>query len=239
MRKPSAERLIDFLDTAVRLFIAKGYRRTQMSDVTEALGLSAGSIYRYFESKQALFDLALRHAVAPRELGDPVLPHPTPPKGATLDFLREMLAVHARIESLEAALAAGPAGDPRGELEGIVRELYARTSRHRHALNLVERCALDRPDLAVLWFEETRRRIIRQLESYLEDRSRRGFLRPLPDALAVAGLIVEVVVFQAVRRLEDPYPTPMDEATAEETAVDNIVHAYLAGPEAKPRSSGS
>ena len=53
------------------------------------------------------------------------------------------------------------------------------------------------------------------------------WFREIPDPLAVARLIVEVTFAFAVQRHDDPYPTAMDEATAEATVVDNLLHAYL------------
>jgi len=46
-RRLAIERLDDLIETATNLFIQKGYRRTQMADVTQAMGLSPGAVYRY------------------------------------------------------------------------------------------------------------------------------------------------------------------------------------------------
>ena len=55
-------RLGDLLRAATGVFVAQGYRRTQMADVAAAAGLSKGTVYLAFESKQALFHAALVHA---------------------------------------------------------------------------------------------------------------------------------------------------------------------------------
>ena len=55
VRRVPESRLEDLLACATRVFIAQGYRRTQMSDVAEALGVAKGTLYLYVESKQALF----------------------------------------------------------------------------------------------------------------------------------------------------------------------------------------
>jgi len=230
VRKASQERLRDFLQTASRLFIARGYRRTQMSDVTEALGLSAGAIYRYVASKEALFDLTLRYAIDPDlRLDEILLPSPTPAREATLGYLRREIESRARIETLHDALDCVAPGDPRAELEGIAREMFAKLARYKQALTLVERCALDWPELAVLWFEESRRGVIEGVAEYFRRRGEQGALRRVPDAEAAAVLFVQVVFYQAVGRHEDPYLTPTDDATAEAVARDNLIHAYL-GP---------
>ncbi|UVY85553.1 TetR/AcrR family transcriptional regulator [Brachybacterium sp. NBEC-018] len=42
------------LDAAREQFASRGFARTSMTDIVEALGLSVGSIYRYFRSKDEI-----------------------------------------------------------------------------------------------------------------------------------------------------------------------------------------
>ena len=49
----------EILDTALKLFGEKGYERTSMTDIAKAIGVAQGLCYRYFPSKEALFDSAL------------------------------------------------------------------------------------------------------------------------------------------------------------------------------------
>ena len=226
-RKAAHERLDDLINAAVDLFIHKGYRRTQMADVTRAMGVSPGAIYRYVESKEALFDLVVRAGVLPGiELADLQLPIPTPPPGSTLAFLQEALQRHGRMTALETALTCPTADDPRAELEGIIRELYATLARYRHGIKLIERSALDWPELADLWFKGARQGLIDRLQRYLTLRGRQDGLRVVPDTLAAARLIIETCAFFALHRHYDPSPMPLDDDVAEEAVVDALVHAY-------------
>lgn len=221
------ERIQRLVEAATTLFIRKGYRRTQMADVTTAMGLSPGAVYRYVESKEALFDLVVRAgASGDLRMGEIRLPIPTPSPGATVAFLRETLKREGRLRSLGTALTRGTVDNPRAELESIVRELYAKTARYHVGIKLVERSALDWPELADLWFGRLRSDLINQLARYLELRIDHGLLRSVPDATAAARLIVETVAFFAMHRHGDPFPTPMDETVAENTAVDALVNAY-------------
>lgn len=43
------------IEAAARTFIERGYSRTSMDNVADALGVSKGAIYQYFKSKQQLF----------------------------------------------------------------------------------------------------------------------------------------------------------------------------------------
>lgn len=226
-RKAAHERLPDLIEAAISLFIQKGYRRTQMADVTQAMRLSPGAIYRYVESKDALFDLVVRTSASPdTELADLSLPIPTPPPDSTLTFLQHVLQRDSRMPTLEAALACETVAHPSAEFEAIVREIYTTMARHRDGIKLLERSALDWPELAALWFKVSRHGLIDLLQHYLTLRSSRDQLRAIPDTLAAARLIIETCAFFAVHRHYDPAPTVLDDAVAEATALDALVHAY-------------
>jgi AcrR family transcriptional regulator len=215
------------IDVATRLFIERGYRRTQMEDITQAMGLSPAAVYRYVESKEALFDLVVRAgALSQPPFSNLKLPVATPRPGATFRFLRETLEREGRIKTLELALGSKSVDDPKRELESIIRELYTQIARYRVGIKLLDRSALDWPQLAQLWSGQLRSALVEQLAQYFERRIDRGVLRPIPSPTAAARLMIETVAFFAMHRHYDPFPTPMDDRTAEETVVDTLVHAY-------------
>lgn len=49
------------LDAALRLFSNNGYRKTSVDDIAAAAGIGKGTIYLYFESKEALFRALCTH----------------------------------------------------------------------------------------------------------------------------------------------------------------------------------
>lgn len=221
-------RFQDLAECAVRVFIEQGYRRTQMSDVAEAMGVAKGTLYLYVESKEALFDLALRYADAPERFEKPpALPIPTPKPGATAAYVRERLERNRALPALSAALARKRVADVRRELESIVRELYGALARSRRGIKLVDRSAPDHPDLAAIWFRGGREGLMALLEEYLKNRIRSGKLRSVPDVPAAARLIIENVVFWAVHRHWDPHPQKVDDAVAEDTVVRFILGALV------------
>lgn len=57
--KEPKERKQEILDTAMKLFYEKGYEKTSITDIAEAIGVAQGLCYRYFPSKEALFDSAI------------------------------------------------------------------------------------------------------------------------------------------------------------------------------------
>ncbi len=50
----------EILDAAVGLFSEKGYEKTSMADIAEKVGVAQGLCYRYFPSKEILFDCSLQ-----------------------------------------------------------------------------------------------------------------------------------------------------------------------------------
>lgn len=57
--KPPEVRKQEIIDTAMLLFAQKGYDSTSMSDVAKELQVVPGLCYRYFSSKQELFNTAV------------------------------------------------------------------------------------------------------------------------------------------------------------------------------------
>jgi AcrR family transcriptional regulator len=214
------------VQVATEVFIQLGYRRAQMSDVADALGVAKGTLYLYVESKEALFDLVARSADVEDSFGDmpAELPVRTPPPGATLEYVRERLARNEPPASVTAALAAKRAGPVRIELERIVRELYDMLNRQRTAIRLLDRCAHDYPDLAALWYTAGRGQLLELLTRYLDSRMRKGLLPRVSDPAIAARLIIENVVLWAVHRYWDPAPQAMDDRDAEEAVVRFVVN---------------
>jgi len=229
MKKISLTRWQEVAQAATEVFLRKGYKRTQMVDVTQALGLSAGAIYRYVESKEALFDLVVSVGAGMNlETSNLTAPIATPKPGATLAFLRRTLKREGRIARLEESLANSKPEDVAAEFEGIVRELYGKTAQFRVGIQLLDRSALDWPELAALWSGRWRANLVDQLSRYLELRISQRRVPPVPDSKPWARYIVETVAFFALHRHYDPFPTEMSDKIAEDTAVFALVRATCA-----------
>jgi AcrR family transcriptional regulator len=88
MARPIPEgRFSQLIEVATKTYVARGYRLTQMPDVADALGVAKVTLYGYVESKEALFDAAVRFADNPSS--DPgKLPIPTLAAGARFSTSR-------------------------------------------------------------------------------------------------------------------------------------------------------
>jgi AcrR family transcriptional regulator len=219
-------RLRDLVQAATDVFIAQGYRRTQMADVAAAMGLAKGTLYLYVESKEALFDLVVRSADRDGPIEPPPkLPVLTPKPGTTLEHVARALSERAAFPALQDALARRRAADVRRELEGILREIYETLARNRTGLKIVDRCASDHPDLAALWFRRGRELLLALLVQYLSHRKKH--VRPFPDAAVAARIVLETLVFWAVHRHWDPAPQQVDARVAEDTVVQVLLDALV------------
>jgi AcrR family transcriptional regulator len=225
-RKIPPARFPALIDCATRVFIDFGYRRTQMADIADALGVAKGTLYLYVESKEALFDLALRYADRPESFKEPkALPIPTPKPAATLKYVRERISTAEALPKLDAALQTKRPTGPAAEIESIIRELYGALSRNRRGIKLLDTSSRDWPELAALWFRGGREGLMASLETYLESRLRGRQFRPVPNIPAAARLIIETTVFWAVHRHWDPHPQAIEDTTAQDTVVCFIVGA--------------
>src|SRR5262245_26249195 len=147
-RSIPVDRFQSLLEAATAVFLEQGYRRTQIADVASRMGVAKGSIYTYVESKEALFDCALRHADSLESIQRPdTLPVATPPARSTLETVRKRVAEEGVLPSLTDALSRTRVVDVRAELETILGELYDTLARHRTAITLLDRCPPDYTEL--------------------------------------------------------------------------------------------
>jgi AcrR family transcriptional regulator len=64
-RPDTAARRAAILDAALTVFAAHGYESARLDDVAAKAGVAKGTLYLYFEDKEALFEAMVRSAVAP------------------------------------------------------------------------------------------------------------------------------------------------------------------------------
>ena len=59
MSKEPEGRKREMIDTAMRVFTARGYEETSMADIAKEMNVVPGLCYRYFQSKKDLYETAL------------------------------------------------------------------------------------------------------------------------------------------------------------------------------------
>ena len=223
--RPKA-RLDDIVESATRIFGEKGYRRTLITDVASDLGIAPGTIYTYVESKDALFHLVIERASG-RSTVPRSLPIPSPDQGETVKHSVQALSRTSKLGELTAALDREKADDIAAEVEAIVRELFDSIARGRTLIRLIERSAVDLPELRTDFYLKGRRGFIKKIETYLSMRIDGGQLRPVPNTTATARFLVESISWFANHRHGDPDSGNITDEMAEQVCVDMLVNGLL------------
>lgn len=223
--------LTEIADAAVEVFTAKGFRPAAISDIAAALGLSHGALYTYIDSKQALLYLALARAIQPEIVVGLPVPVTAPPPEQVV----AMLTTWARAQNQKALPQVGT-GDPgtwqaERELGAIVDALYGFVERNRRAIQLIEHCAADLPEVAQWFFVGQRRALLDRLTDYLRGRIAAGKLRPVPDAPAAARFINETIAWFAMHRHGDADSEMLNDDACRATVRHLILAAFLPAAE--------
>jgi AcrR family transcriptional regulator len=240
-RTPPPDRFDALLGAARAVFSSRGLAQAQMADVAKAMGVAKGTLYLYVESKEALFGAVVDHLAAG---GGAVpipesLPIPTPAKGDLLRRVAAAVREKTRTPLLEAALAALPTGPTdaaavRDEVNAVVRELADLLRASQDEIRLVDRCALDVPELAGVWYVEGRVKIVDRLAAYLAARAANGLIPAVADSRVQARIVLETLVMWTVHRLGDPMPQELDENDAHEMLIDFAMRGVLGAARSTP-----
>jgi AcrR family transcriptional regulator len=226
-KRDAHERLPELIAAAVRVFTREGYRSARMSDVAAEMGLSEAAIYRYVDSKEGLFVLAIRHALLLEDLPVGDLPLSPAPLAATVAEARSFIAEVVPFGALAEALSGPGSGDTTAELEKILRELFELESRTREAADMLERSARELPEMADLLNVGIRGPVLAALTEYLNGRAQAGTLRRTPDTPVTARLVLETLTWFARHRFSDPAGAAIPAELAQDIAIDALVHALV------------
>ena len=227
-RQKQLDRMSMIVEGAQTLFLEAGYRRTQMADIAEEIGISPGTIYNYFRSKEALFDFLVRHQVLQLPQSEwPEIPIPTPDPGSTMTFLKTEGRRIAFFPSLIEALERDECDNPKVELETIIRDYYSMNVKYRFLIALVESSALDWPELANGYYKQVVEVLAKSFRQYFEKRIKQGHIKPLPNLEASVRLIWETTAWFARRRPSDPTATKISDKAARDTVVEALLRVFL------------
>ena len=229
-RRIPENRFDELVRAATRVFIERGYRRTQMSDVADAIDVAKGTLYGYVESKDALLLCCLVAADAPGPIELPEsLPLRSPAPGQIGLRVKQALAAGAALPTLELALTRASTDDIRGEGLEVFGELYDLMHANRHRIKLLDRC-MDHPELVDLWQSEGREQSRRSLARYIAHRVESGHFRPIANLRLTARIVLETCVTWAVHIHWDRAPELFDPDEARETTLDFLVRGLLVAP---------
>lgn len=230
-RKKKTQKVEDIAEAAIACFTDLGVRRTQMADVAKAAGVSAGTLYLYVTSKEALFHLAVLKVCA-RPLDGLTLPLADPGMTTTAAIFAARTAEVRHWPALDNALKPGATVDG-DTLRRIGEELHDMLSEARRAIWLVDRCSSEIPEFEQMHARDLRARHRDQIAGVaLKAVNRKG--PPSPALRLAARLGIEIVAWAAMHRMrESPvnYIPGLSETDARETSAESFAATLLAAAE--------
>lgn len=226
-RRIPENRFDELVRAATNVFIARGYRLTQMIDVAEAVGVAKGTLYGYVESKDALFWACLVSADQASPISLPeIIPVPTPAPGQIGSGVKEALELELAQPILSAAMERDRAEDPAVEMSEIIGELYDLMFANRHRIKLLDRCR-DHPELEKIWQARGREASRLAISRYLEKRIAIGQIRRVPDLPLATRLVIETVATWAVHIHWDRSPEVFELAELRSNAIEFLVRGLM------------
>ena len=122
-----AARRAQIIEAAISCFLEKGYTNTSMSDIIKASGLSSGSIYSHFSSKEDILITAINERLNNVKKLYETLPQGASPQDILETFHTNQLVnenfsamLRIRVESLHAPEIARATADIMPLLQGII-----------------------------------------------------------------------------------------------------------------------
>ncbi|QDD63125.1 TetR/AcrR family transcriptional regulator [Herbaspirillum seropedicae] len=190
----------ELLAAALQLFVERGYAATRLEDVAAQAGVSKGTLYLYFDSKESLFKSVVRAHMLP--LLDEAEARVDSHDGHTADLLRELILGWWQ-------------GACRSGLKGIAKLMLAESGNF--------------PELARFYHEEITSRGDATLVRVLERGMARGEFRPL-DAHALKKVIAAPIMMLMLwdQSLAPCAIAPIDSDAYLASLIDLCVHGLKA-----------
>lgn len=208
-RRRKEARPQEILDAALAVFAERGFAAASMEQVAARAGISKGTLYLYFSSKEELFKAVVRAAIVPAlEAAEEDAAHDVP----AMAILERLLA------GIAARVITGPAG--------VIPKLMIAESGTF-------------PDLARFYRDEVIRRALALVVRVLERGVVLGEFRPLDTAatapLVVAPLLMAALWRHSFATLDDgDHPPALEPAALMRVHLDHLRRALGAEGRGEP-----
>jgi AcrR family transcriptional regulator len=200
-RRPEA-RPEEILDAALAVFGESGFARAKLDDVARLAGVSKGTLYLYFDSKESLFREMVR-AKAVASLAEAEV-YVRTYEGSARTLLVELIRrMYGRVR--------------REQMTRIARVVHSELGHF--------------PELARFYFDEVILRARRLVEQVLERGTSTGEFRPSTNGFAARGLSSLLVHTAQVQCFFNRFdPQALTDEQAVEGLIDLYLHGVLAHP---------
>jgi len=175
-RMAGEERRLQILAVAVRLFSQKGFRGTTTKEIATAAGVSEAMVFRHFATKEELYAAILDHKACS---GD-------------------------RFEPEEMAADGIQRKDDRAVFESLALGALNHHEKDPEFQRLLLHSALEKHELAQMFFDKFVRRVYEFLGGHIRERQREGALIEMDPAVVVRCFVGMVMHHSLNNNLWDP-----------------------------------
>jgi AcrR family transcriptional regulator len=175
-RMAGEERRLQILAVAVSLFSNRGFRGTTTKEIAQAAGVSEAMVFRHFATKEELYAAILDHKACSSGTFQPA----------------------------EMAAEGIARKDDRGVFESLALGALNYHEKDPEFQRLLLHSALEKHELAQMFFNEFVRRVYEFLGSYIRERQREGALLEVDPAIVVRCFIGMVMHHSLNNNLWDP-----------------------------------
>jgi len=201
------ERRLQILAVAVRLFSERGFRGTTTKEIAQAAGVSEAMVFRHFATKEELYAAILDHKACS----------------------------HNNFEPAAMAADAISRKDDRGVFESLARGALDHHQQDPEFQRLLLHSALEKHELAQMFFDEFVLKVYEFLGSYIRERQREGALIEIDPAIVVRAFIGMVMHHSLNNNLWDPKRRLLN--ISNEEAARNFTNILLDGIATSPKPS--
>jgi len=201
-RRRKADRPGEIVAAALVVFAEKGFAAARLEEIAKRAGVSKGSLYLYFDTKEALFRAVVEQGIAPevRAIGGVLAAHPGP-FSEQLDLLAQRMS---------ALMERAPLG-------GVAKMVIAE--------------ARNFPELARVWHDELVAHALGGLAQAIAAAQARGELRAGDPRAYALGIMSPMLVGAIWRETFAPVGAPpFDLAALARQHAQTILHGMLAEP---------
>ena len=210
-------------DAASRLFINKGYARTQIKDIAKEIRLSTGMLYVYFKGKREILNFILKGTIEPafitQEFEFPISSN----LFKTLD--NEVITAFKQNEALFSSHIDNVADYP---VEYMFSDAFDLISKYGIGCLLIEKNPDDLGKLTS-YYKVYRQDFYKQVLSYITKYMQNGTFRLVEHPRYVAHVIIETLSWWGMHITNDAYEiqTELSTELAKTVCLDNLLHAYI------------
>jgi AcrR family transcriptional regulator len=175
-RMAGEERRLQILAVAVSLFSNRGFRGTTTKEIAQAAGVSEAMVFRHFATKEELYAAILDHKACSG----------------------------GKFQPAEMAAHGIACKDDRAVFESLALGALQHHENDPDFQRLLLHSALEKHELAQMFFDEFVRRVYEFLGRYIRERQREGALIEMDPAIVVRAFVGMVMHHSLNNNLWDP-----------------------------------